>query len=103
MCIRDRRNPGNDSHWLKIWPNAQARRELCDTIGNFVLLPHAVNQKADRMSYQEKKKIYFNGSGGSQFALTRDLEEEDLWTADTVRRRTRRLADLLCEDWDLGA
>ena len=95
------RNPGKDSHWLKIWPNAQARRELCDTIGNFVLLPHAVNQKADRMSYQEKKKVYFNGSGGSQFALTRDLEGEELWTADTVRRRTKRLAALLCADWKL--
>lgn len=95
------RNPASDSHWLKIWPNAQARRELCDTIGNFVLLPHAVNQKADRMTYQEKKKVYFNGSGGTQFALTRDLEHEDLWTADTVRRRTNRLADLLCNDWNL--
>ena len=95
------RNPATDSHWLKVWPNAQARRELCDTIGNFVLLPHAVNQKADRMTFQEKKKVYFNGSGGAQFALTRDLVAEDLWTADTVRRRTDRLADLLCEDWGL--
>lgn len=95
------RNPSADSHWMKIWPSAQTRRELCDTIGNFVLLPHAVNQKADRMTYQEKKKVYFNGSGGAQFALTRDLEEEQLWTADTVRRRTNRLADLLCQDWKL--
>ena len=96
------RNPSSDSHWLKVWPNSQARRELCDTIGNFVLLPHAVNQKADRMSYQDKKKVYFNGSGGAQYALTRDLEHEDLWTADTVRRRTDKLADLLCDDWKLN-
>ncbi|MEO9969831.1 MAG: DUF262 domain-containing HNH endonuclease family protein [Hyphomonadaceae bacterium] len=96
------RNPSSDSHWLKVWPNPQARRELCDTIGNFVLLPHAVNQKADRMSYQDKKKVYFNGSGGAQYALTRDLEHEALWTADTVRRRTDKLAELLCDDWKLN-
>ena len=96
------RNPDQNSHWMTIWPNAKARRELCDTIGNFVLLPHSVNQKADRMTYQEKKKVYFNGSGGAHFALTQDLEHEDLWTADTVRRRTERLADMLCRDWDLS-
>lgn len=95
------RNPAEDSHWMTIWPNGGARRELCDTIGNFVLLPHAVNQEADRMTYHEKKKIYFNGSGGANFALTADLEHEDLWTPDTVRRRTERLADILCADWGL--
>ncbi|MEL7130505.1 MAG: DUF262 domain-containing HNH endonuclease family protein [Pseudomonadota bacterium] len=95
------RNPAKDSHWMTIWPNPQARRELCDTIGNFVLLPHSVNQAADRMTYHEKKKVYFNGRGAAHFALTNDLEQEDLWTPDTVRKRTERLADLLCADWGL--
>lgn len=95
------RNPEKDSHWLLIWPSAKARRDLCDTLGNFVLLPHKVNQEADRVPYQEKKVIYFNGAGGASFALTRDLEFEDLWTPVTVRQRTDRLADRLCADWEL--
>lgn len=95
------RNPSPDSHWMKIWPNESAHRDLVDTIGNFVLLPHAVNQEADRLTFHEKKKVYFNGAGGAQFALTRDLEHEDLWTPETVRKRTERLADILCQDWDL--
>lgn len=97
------RNPAKDSHWMTIWPNPKSHRELCDTIGNFVLLPHAVNQEADRMTYHEKKKVYFNGAGGAHYALTKDLENEDLWTPETVRRRTERLADILCADWGLAA
>lgn len=96
------RNPENGSHWLTVWPNHKDRRELCDTIGNFVLLPHSVNQAADRMNYHEKHKVYFDGTGGEKFALTRDIREEQLWTPDTVRRRTARLADTLCKDWRLA-
>ena len=96
------RNPDDESHWMTIWPHDQHRRELCDTIGNFVLLPHSVNQAADRMTYQDKHKIYFNGTGGTAFSLTNDIHGEDLWTPDTVRQRTKRLADLLCESWNLS-
>lgn len=95
------RNPGDESPWLRVWPNPHIRRELCDTIGNFVLLPHAVNQKADRLGYQDKKAIYFAEESKPLYALTRDLEGEELWTADVVRTRTNKLADILADDWDL--
>lgn len=95
------RNPETGSHWLTVWPNATNRRDYCDTIGNFTLLPQSVNQAADRMTYHQKHKIYFSGAGGENFALTRDIKEEDLWTAETVRRRTERLSDMLCRDWGL--
>lgn len=95
------RNPSADSHWMTIWPNVRDRTELCDTIGNLILLPHTVNQAADRMTYHEKYKIYFNGKGGENFALTRDIRNEPLWTPDTVRRRTNRLARMLCNEWKL--
>ena len=95
------RNPEPDSHWLVVWPNPQLRHELCDTIGNFVLLPHSINQEADRMIYQEKKKLYFDESKGKPFALTSDLEGIDSWTAPIVRERTERLADILAADWGI--
>ncbi|MEL6955333.1 MAG: DUF262 domain-containing HNH endonuclease family protein [Pseudomonadota bacterium] len=95
------RNPGEDSYWNTIWPDGQKRRELCDTLGNFILLPHSENQRADRLDYRAKKKVYFNGSGGAHFALTRDLEQQEAWTADVVRQRTERLADILMRDWEL--
>ena len=95
------RNPGEGSYWHMVWPDPAKRRELCDTLGNFILLPHTDNQLADRLDYRSKKKVYFNGSGAAHFALTRDLEHQDAWTADVVRRRTERLAQILMRDWGL--
>lgn len=95
------RNPGEDSYWNTIWPDSQKRRELCDTLGNFILLPHSENQLADRLDYRAKKKVYFNGAGGAHFALTRDLERQEAWTADVVRQRTELLVNILMRDWGL--
>lgn len=95
------RNPSADSYWNTIWPDSLKRRELCDTLGNLILLPHSENQRADRLDYRAKKKVYFNGSGGAHFALTRDLEQQEAWTADVVRQRTERLAEILIQDWGL--
>ena len=95
------RNIHEDSHWLTVWPDPAKRREQCDTLGNFVLLTHKVNQKADRQDFRAKKEVYFNGGGGLDFALTRDLQEQDAWTADVVRKRTDMLADILCQEWGI--
>lgn len=95
------RNIHEDSHWLTVWPDPAKRREQCDTLGNFVLLTHKVNQKADRQDYRAKKDVYFNGGGGMDFALTRDLQDQHAWTADVVRKRTEMLVNILCEAWDI--
>ena len=95
------RNVAEDSHWMVTWPNATRRREQCDTLGNFVLLTHKMNQKADRLDFRAKKEIYFNGAGGADFALTRDLQDMDAWTPEIVRKRTERLAEILLNAWDL--
>jgi hypothetical protein len=95
------RNPPEDSHWMITWPDAVRRREQCDTIGNYVLLTNKVNQKADRLDYRAKKEIYFNGGGGQEFALTRDLMHQDAWTPEVVRKRTETLASILAQDWQL--
>ena len=95
------RNVHDDSHWMNTWPDPAKRREQCDTLGNFVLLTNKVNQKADRLDYRAKKEVYFNGGGGSDFALTRDLLDQDAWTSEVVRKRTETLADILMQEWKL--
>jgi len=95
------RNVQEDSHWMVTWPDPAKRREQCDTLGNFVLLTNKVNQKADRLDYRAKKVVYFNGGGGADFALTRDLVDQDAWTPEVVRKRTERLAEILDAEWDL--
>ena len=93
------RNIAKDSFWSTTWPDGQKRRELCDTLGNFVLLPHELNQKADRLDYRHKSKIYF--SGAPLFALTEDLRDISAWTPDIVRQRTETLAQILIAEWRL--
>ncbi len=94
------RNLDEDSFWLKTWPDPQKRRELCDALGNFVLLPRAVNQEADRLDYRAKKAIYFQESA-DVFALTDDLQDIEAWTPDVVRQRTEQLAKILIDEWRL--
>ena len=95
------RNIQEDSHWMITWPDPAKRREQCDTLGNFVLLTNKVNQKADRHDYRAKKDVYFNGGGGNEFALTRDLFDQEAWTSEVVRKRTEHLAEILMREWDL--
>lgn len=96
------RSVQEDSHWMITWPDPAKRREQCDTLGNFVLLTHKVNQKADRHDYRAKKEVYFNGGGGADFALTRDLMDQDAWTPEVVRKRTEGLAEILISEWNLA-
>ncbi|MEM7766929.1 MAG: DUF262 domain-containing HNH endonuclease family protein [Pseudomonadota bacterium] len=95
------RNPPAKSLWLTTWPDTGKRRELCDTLGNFVLLSHEQNRDADRQTYRDKKRVYFGESGETPFALTRDLKEQDAWTAEIVRERTIILASILAQHWKL--
>ena len=93
------RNVDPESFWVTLWPDAQKRRDYCDSLGNFILLPRAANQKADRMDYRQKKAVYFETD--PVFALTEDLADIDTWTPDIVRQRTQRLATILLQEWDL--
>ncbi|MEM0985524.1 MAG: DUF262 domain-containing HNH endonuclease family protein [Pseudomonadota bacterium] len=95
------RNPPAKSHWLTTWSDTGRRRELCDTLGNFVLLTHQQNQSADRLNYREKKRVYFGPNGENPFALTRDLVDQQAWTAEIVRERTQILASILANHWKL--
>lgn len=94
------RNPPEESVWHTIWPVPAQHRDLCDTIGNFVLLSQNANQKADSGSFEEKKALYFQ-NGAPEYALTKDLENQMAWTPDIVRTRTQQLADILMQSWGL--
>lgn len=94
------RNIPDDSPWHNSWPTPDVHRELCDTIGNFVLLSKIANQKADNGSFEEKLKLYFE-NGKADYALTRDLENQIAWTPEIVRTRTKQLAKILSDDWQL--
>jgi hypothetical protein len=95
------RNPEKDSYWLTVWPNSALRAQLCETLGNYVLLPALANQKADRLNFREKKEIYFSEAARPAYAVTREMRGEDLWSPDVVRRRSERLVNALLRAWGL--
>ncbi len=95
------RNLPEDSPWYYSWPSPAIHRELCETIGNFVLLSQNANQKADNGTFEEKKALYFQ-DGEPEYALTRDLKDQVTWTPEIVRTRTERLASILAAAWKLN-
>lgn len=94
------KNLPDGSPWHNAWPNPAVHRDLVDTIGNFALLSQSTNQKADNLSFEEKKTLYF-AEGAPEFALTNDVRDQVAWTPDTVRTRTGNLAEIMERAWQL--
>ena len=94
------KNIPDGSPWHNSWPNPAVHRDLVDTIGNFALLSQSTNQKADNLSFEEKKALYFI-DGEPEFALTRDIKDKVAWTPDVVRTRTEHLAEIMENAWQL--
>ena len=89
-----------ESPWKNAWPNSSVHRDLVDTIGNFALLSSALNQKADNLSFDEKRDLYFE-QGDPEFALTRDIKEKVAWTPEVTRNRTEHLSKIMEQAWQL--
>lgn len=88
----------DESFWNTVWPKGQVQRELCETVGNFVIVPQHINRLADRKDFREKKAIFF-AENNRIFAMTEDLRERQSWTAEDVRERTSHLASILMKVW----
>lgn len=95
------KNLPDDSPWHHAWPNQSVHRDLVDTIGNFALLSQSANQKADNLSFQEKKALYF-AQGKPEYALTSDIEDKVAWTPDVTRNRTEHLSKIMENTWQLN-
>lgn len=96
------RTPNKGSAWFEEWSRARDRDELTECVGNFTLLTHAENQKADRRPFLEKlEDVYFEGGKEASYALSNDLKGRTRWTPDDVRTRRDALIQSLAKDWGL--
>ena len=86
---------------LKKERNANHIGHLVDTIGNFALLSQSTNQKADNLSFLQKKDLYF-ANGSPEYALTSDIEDKVAWTPDVTRSRTESLSKIMENAWQLN-
>ena len=94
------KNMPAESPWRNAWPNPSVHRDLVDTLGNFALLTQSINQKADNLSFEEKRKLYF-ANGAPEFALTHDIQDKVAWTPEVTRKRTESLATIMEQAWQL--
>jgi hypothetical protein len=90
------------SVWLKHWTSSEDIAELTECLGNFTLLPDAVNQAADRADFDAKKSLYFPDGGPAAFALSEDLRDVAAWTPETARLRRDLMVAHLARAWDLA-
>ncbi|MBY0053380.1 DUF262 domain-containing protein [Brevibacillus agri] len=93
--------PKPNSDWLQHFPNPS---EYVHKLGNLVLLTRAKNAQAKNYDFQKKKASYFQTSNGiSSFALTTQVIQEKEWTPDVLKKRQKKLIDLLKNAWNLHA
>lgn len=95
------RTPPKTSSWMEHWSSAEDIAELTESLGNFTLLPDAINQAADRADFSAKKSLYFPDGGAPAFALSEDLRSIGAWTPAEARQRRDRMVDHLARAWDL--
>lgn len=94
------KNLPTESPWRNAWPNPSVHRDLVDTLGNFALLSQTTNQKADNLSFAEKRSLYVV-DGAPEFALTKDILDKVAWTPEVTRQRTENLAVIMENAWQL--
>jgi len=80
------------------WPRAVAKY-CSETIGNFVLVSEAQNNKAGQKLLAAKKKVYFEWPDAPVHAITEDIRDVNDWNEKHVRDRTERFARLLLAYW----
>jgi Protein of unknown function DUF262/Protein of unknown function (DUF1524) len=93
-------NPPRGSYWLNIF-SAIEHRACLDLLGNAVLLNRAVDANIGTDTFAKKKKAYLRYRRPPPSAGVQDVCGYQDWTADSIRDRTRRVAEIMAKTWEL--
>jgi hypothetical protein len=86
--------------WRKHFPKADARELGKDLLGNMAILTASQNIEAGDHDYPTKRKVFFSKKYPLR-ALTRTLEDVEVWNERELRRRHEKLVLDLCQDLKL--
>lgn len=93
--------PAIGSQWLNDFTEDEVAY-WSHRLGNLLLLNRRTNSRAQNFDFGVKKEKYFtNIEGAAIFALTTQVLSEDSWTPETIKRRQKKLVNLLADEWSL--
>ena len=88
------RTPNLDSQWCKDFTEEQ-RQELCDRLGNLVLITTRKNTSLGNLDYVEKKKRYFESRISTCPNSLRVLNKHEIWKpANLTKNHEKVLGEL---------
>lgn len=85
---------GPNSAWAHLFPDKDMRADMCHSLGNLTLLGGGANSAAYNRDFAVKE-TYQRLEGAGLTPLTAEVMAEGDWDEATIRRRHRRLVELL--------
>ena len=89
-----------DPYWTERFEPEQHQQWL-HKLGNLALLSGRKNYKAQHFSFDKKKAIYLDKMNNKKvsFDLTKEICNQDAWTADAIEKRHKDLLHLAQNTW----
>jgi hypothetical protein len=95
--------PARTSLWRNWFADAEERQACTGSLGNLVLVPRALNERARNQDFERKYAIFFAANAPPLPRLTEELRSVKTWDAPHIRVREQRLLATLDTMWQLSA
>ncbi len=95
--------PARTSVWRNWFSDAEELRACTGSLGNLVLVPRALNERARNQDFERKHAIFFAPNAPPLPRLTEELRNLRTWDATLIRAREERLLATLDAMWQLSS
>jgi hypothetical protein len=95
--------PARTSLWRNWFTDPEERQACTGSLGNLVLVPRALNERARNQDFERKHAIFFASNAPPLPSLTEELRSLTTWDATLIRAREERLLATLDAMWQLSS
>ena len=92
------KNPPQKSRWTKAFSSGE-QRECLDLLGNIIPLSRELYRRVSNKEFDQKKAAYKKAGADRYFLSVGDACTYLDWTPETIRTRTRDIAELMTLHW----
>ncbi len=94
--------PSPQSRWLDWYGDADLRRKLAASLGNLVLVPKPVNDRARNLDFDRKLKAYFDNESEPVAHLTLRLQGKAAWKPEDLSDNDVAMLEHFSRIWPIG-